>query len=183
MINEVFQGVQSGDAEKLKKIFSVNGELVNEENKDGLTPLGFAAHFGRKEAVQVLLDFGADINALSHSKIEYIPSNTALHAAIAGERDMDVIKLLLSNGAKTVIFDSNGHTALHTAAYHADNPELIKLLIDHGAEVNGRAAGGKTALELAEEQMNEKAAGNSPAAFWPLKTISPLLQNNLPDRN
>ncbi|UTR12595.1 ankyrin repeat domain-containing protein [Evansella sp. LMS18] len=158
MINEVFQAAQSGDAEKLKNILSVNRQLVNEENKDGLTPLGFAAHFGKKEAVQVLLDFGADINALSHSKVEYIPSNTALHAAIAGERDMDVIKLLLSNGAKTVIFDSNGHTPLHTAAYHADNPELIKLLIDHRALVNVKVAGGKTALELAEEQGNKQAA-------------------------
>lgn len=69
--------------------------LAHTENSEGLTPLGFAAHFGSKAAVQVLLDYGVDVNAVSHSKISYIPSNTALHAAIAGERDPEVIRLLL----------------------------------------------------------------------------------------
>ncbi|MFB0845223.1 hypothetical protein [Paenibacillus oleatilyticus] len=58
--------------------------LAHTGNGDRLTPLGFAAHFGNKAAVQVLLDYGADVNALSHSKISYIPSNIALHTAIAG---------------------------------------------------------------------------------------------------
>ncbi|MBD0382305.1 ankyrin repeat domain-containing protein [Paenibacillus sedimenti] len=158
IIVDVFQSAQSGDATRLKEILKSHPNLANTENGDGLTPLGFAAHFGHPQAVQVLLDHGADVNAVSHSKISYIPSNTALHAAIAGERNVDVIKLLLDNKAQTTIMDGNGHTCLHTAAFHDDNIELIQLLIEHGADVHARAEGGATPLSLALEQGNNKVA-------------------------
>ncbi|MFE1630576.1 ankyrin repeat domain-containing protein [Brevibacillus reuszeri] len=154
MTEELFQAAQSGDTERLTAILEVNPHLVNIENSDGLTLLGYAAHFGNKAAVQLLLDSGADVNAVSHSKVSYIPSNTALHAAIAGERDPEVIQLLLSRNAKTTIFDSNGHTCLHSAAFHNDNVELIRLLLAHGADVNACARGGDTALSLAIKQGN-----------------------------
>lgn len=158
IISNVFQMAQSGDATRLKEILEPRPNLANTENSDGLTPLGFAAHFGNKDAVQVLLNHGADIDAVSHSKISFIPSNTALQAAIAGERNMDVIKLLLSHNAQTNILDSNGHTCLHTAAFHDDNEELIRLLIEHGADVNARVEGRETALSLAIKQGNNNVA-------------------------
>ncbi|CAM2988138.1 ankyrin repeat domain-containing protein [Paenibacillus sediminis] len=143
---------------QLRDIFEAHPELANRENSDGLTPLGYAAHFGKKDAVQVLLDYGADIDAVSHSKITFIPSNTALHAAIAGERNVDVIRLLLVNKAQTNIFDSNGHTCLHTASFHDDNLEIIRLLIEHGADVNSKAEGGETALSVAISQGHHNVA-------------------------
>lgn len=156
-IDDVFQAAQTGDAARLKEILAAHPHLTNTENSEGLTPLGYAAHFGNKDAVQVLLDYGAEVNALSHSKISYIPSNTALHAAIAGERNLDVISLLLAHQAKTTIFDSNGHTCLHSAAFHDDSTELIRLLIEHGADVNAKAGGGESALSLATKQGNHEA--------------------------
>lgn len=158
MINEVFSAAQTGDTKQLKGLLDIDSTLANTENSDGLTPLGFAAHFGQAESVKVLLEYGADVNAVSHSKVSYIPSNTALHAAIAGERNMEVIKLLLSHNTQTNIFDSNGHTSLHTAAFHDDNIEMINLLLEHGANVNAKAEGGKTALELAIENGNINVA-------------------------
>lgn len=158
MINDVFNAARSGDSVRLKEIFDTNPTLTNMENSDGLTPLGFAAHFGHADAVKQLLNYGANVNALSHSKVNYIPSNTALHAAIAGERNVDVIKLLLKHNAQTNIFDSNGHTCLHTAAFHDDNIEIVNLLIEHGANVNARVEGGKTSLALAKEKGNHQVA-------------------------
>jgi len=158
MIDEVFRAVQLGEASRLKDIIESRPHLANTENGDGLTPLGYAAHFGNKDAIQILLDYGADVNAVSHSKISYIPSNTALHSALAGERSVEVIRLLLSHHAQTNIFDSNGHTSLHTAAFHDDNLEIIRLLIDHGADVNARMEGGETALSLAVNQGNNNVA-------------------------
>jgi uncharacterized protein len=157
-IRDVFQAAQSGNASLLNSLLNSDPILANTENSDGLTPLGFAAHFGQKNTVQALLNHGADVNSISHSKIEYIPSNTALHAAIAGERNLDIIKLLLKHKALTNIFDSNGHTSLHTAAFHDDNKEIISLLIEHGANVNAKVQGGKTALTIAIEEGNNQVA-------------------------
>ncbi|MCC3377119.1 ankyrin repeat domain-containing protein [Cohnella sp. REN36] len=158
IIDEAFQAAQAGEASRLKDMIESHPHLANTENRDGLTLLGYAAHMGNKAAVQELLNHGADVDAVSHSKISYIPSNTALHAAIAGERNMDVIRLLLSHRAQTKIFDSNGHTCLHTAAFHDDNLEMIRLLIEHGADVNARMEGGETALSLAIKQGNHRVA-------------------------
>lgn len=157
-VRDLFKSIESNDVEALHKVLISNPALANKENEQGLTPLGFAAHFGNKDIVQLLLNFNADINAVSHSKIEYIPSNTALHAAIAGTRNLEVIELLLNNQANTNIFDSNGHTAIHTAVFHDDNIELINLLIKHGASVQAKAEGGKTALELAIELGSHQVA-------------------------
>ncbi|MFX3634224.1 MAG: ankyrin repeat domain-containing protein [Candidatus Pristimantibacillus sp.] len=158
IINQIFQAAQAGDASRLKNILEEHPQLANTANSDGLTPLGYAAHFGNKDAVQVLLGYGAAIDAVSHSQVSYIPSNTALHAAIAGERSLDVIGLLLSNHAQTTINDSDGHTCLHTAAFHSDNVELIQLLLQHGADVQAATESGDTALSLAIQQGNNNVA-------------------------
>lgn len=158
IINQLFQAAQAGDASRLKDILEDHPHLANTANGDGLTSLGYAAHFGNKDAVQVLLDYGAAIDAVSHSLVSYIPSNTALHAAIAGERSLEVIGLLLSHAAQTTIPDSDGHTCLHTAAFHTDNVELIRLLLQHGADVQAATDGGDTALSLAVQQGNHNVA-------------------------
>lgn len=158
IVDDVFQAAQEGDTARLNKILESHPSLANMENNEGLTPLGYAAHFGKEEAVQVLSNHGADINALSHSKVSYIPSNTPLHAAIAGERSMDVIRLLLTHNAQTNILDSDGYTSLHSAAFHADNVELIQLLIDHGADINAKSEDGVSSLDIAIKQGNHNVA-------------------------
>ncbi|MEK4452561.1 ankyrin repeat domain-containing protein [Paenibacillus sp. FSL L8-0506] len=158
IINDVFQAAESGQVERLKEILEAHSNLANMENNEGLTPLGYAAHFGKVEAVQVLLDYGADIDAVSHSQISYIPSNTALHAAIAGERNMEVIRVLLQHQAKTNIFDSDGYTSLHSAAFHTDNVELIELLIEHGADISAKIKSGESAWSVAIKQSNHNVA-------------------------
>lgn len=158
MVKKLFQAAERNDIRTLKDLLQITPSLANTENEEGLTPLAYAAHFGQQEAVELLLAFGANVNAISHSKVSYIPSNTALHAALAGERDLGVIKTLLEHKAQPNIFDSNGHTCLHTAAFHEENTDLIHLLMEYGASVTAKVEGGKTALELAEAQGNVKIA-------------------------
>jgi ankyrin repeat protein len=155
-IEAVSQAAQLGDAARLRELLESEPSLLNTENADGLTHLGVAAHFGQIESVQVLLEFGADPNALSHSAISYIPSNTALHAAIAGKRNIELIQLLLKHMASPTILDSNGHMSLHVAAFHDDNEVIIRLLLEHGAPLHVKSTDGKTALVIAMEQGNLK---------------------------
>ncbi|WP_438431491.1 ankyrin repeat domain-containing protein [Gorillibacterium sp. sgz500922] len=157
-VTRLFQAAQAGDAPALEELLQAEPELANRENEDGLTPLGFAAHFGSPAAVRVLLEHGADVEALSHSRVPYIPSNTALHAAIAGERSVEVIRLLLDRGADPNRTDSDGHTCLHAAAFHDDGTEILQLLIGRGAELNARGGAGETALSLAIRQGNRTTA-------------------------
>ncbi|MFC4099140.1 ankyrin repeat domain-containing protein [Paenibacillus xanthanilyticus] len=158
MIHDIFEAARTGDREQLQLLLEQNPALANAKNEHGLTPLGFAAHYGQAEAVKALLAHGAEVNAVSHSRIPYIPSNTALHAAIAGERDMDVIRVLLANNANPNIFDSNGHTSLHTAAFHDDNAELVQLLMEHGADAGASIEGGEDAVSLAKARGNLRVA-------------------------
>ncbi|KZE46210.1 hypothetical protein AV540_00955 [Brevibacillus parabrevis] len=157
-INELFHAAQTGDTAQLQTILAKDSRYANVQNSDGLTLLGYAAHFGNKDAVKLLLAHGADVNATSASKISFIPSNTALHAAIAGEKSFEVIELLLQHQAQTNLFDSNGHTCLHAAAFHCENLELVQMLIEHGADVNARQEGGDSVLSLAIRQGHDAVA-------------------------
>ncbi|CAI6082580.1 hypothetical protein PAECIP112173_03616 [Paenibacillus sp. JJ-100] len=158
MVEQLFQAAEHGEINKLKSLLQERPELANIENKDGLTALGYAAHYGQAGSVQLLLEHGADVNAVSHSRISFIPSNTALHAALAGERSLQVIRQLLEHGTSTSIPDSDGQHALHTAAFHTDQTAIIELLLEHGADVSAQDAAGATALQIAQQRGNSSVA-------------------------
>ncbi|MGO4730596.1 ankyrin repeat domain-containing protein [Paenibacillus sp. 2KB_22] len=157
-MNQLFQAAQAGDVVTIAAMLASQPELTNTENQDGLTPLGYASHYGQAGVVRVLLEHGANVNALSHSKISFIPSNTALHAALAGERSSEVIRLLLQHGASSSILDSDGQYALHSAAFHTDQTELIEMLIQHGADPHALNSAGQTPLDIALERGNTSTA-------------------------
>ncbi|MEH6937148.1 ankyrin repeat domain-containing protein [Bacillus sp. JJ664] len=149
-ITTLFHAAEIGDHQLVDKLLSEQPALVNKENESGLTLLGIAAHFGKIEVVKNLLSHGAEINAISHSKISFIPQNTALHASIAGAKSIETIECLLLNGADCNIKDSEGHTPLHIAAFEG-SISIAKLLIGNGAKIY-KSNAGKTPLHIAEER-------------------------------
>jgi len=78
---------------------------------DGWTPLHLAAFFGQIDAARLLLDAGADVNAVSGNSL----ANTPLHAATAGKQ-ADVALLLLAHGADAHAVDAGGHTPRQIAS-------------------------------------------------------------------
>jgi uncharacterized protein len=132
IINAAFKAAEAGDASQVAQLVGETPSMANAENADGLTLLGYAAHFGHPEVVGKLLDAGADIHAVSHSKLSFIPSNTALHAAIAGNHGHAVVELLINAGADVNAVDSLGHTPLEAAAFEG-NLNILQLLLAHGA--------------------------------------------------
>jgi len=149
-LTTLFHAAEIGDHQLVDNLLSEQPALVNKENESGLTLLGIAAHFGQIEVVKNLLSHGAEINAISHSKISFIPQNTALHAAIAGAKSIDTIEYLLLNGADCNIKDNEGHTPLHIAAFEG-NISIAKLLVENGAKIY-KSNAGNTPFQIAEER-------------------------------
>lgn len=155
-ISELFKVVQEGNAVRLRELLDVEPILANTENSDGLTPLGFASHYGQKETVQVLLEFGADVNALSHSKIAFIPSNTALHAAIAGGSSRELVEFLIAKGADVNALDSLEHAPLQSSAFEG-KIDIAILLIENGADIS-RNTGQGSAMSIAKKREHHEFA-------------------------
>jgi ankyrin repeat protein len=74
----LIDAVRSGDIEAVKTALSSGGD-VNLRDKQGRTPLLFAAAAGRQDIVNLLLEKGADPNIADNA------GRTALHLVLAGE--------------------------------------------------------------------------------------------------
>ena len=88
--------------------------------------------------IEILLDAGADINALGSG------DKTPLNEAVFPGRKA-AAELLIRRGASLEIGDCDGFTPLIWAAY-LGNLEMATLLVENKAQVDARDKGGNTAL-------------------------------------
>ena len=139
-----------GDAQRLQRILEEDPALVNAPNHDGFSPLGLAAFFGHKAAVQVLLARGAEVDTVDKSRF----ANAPLDAAVAANH-IEVVKVLLQNHASVNVRSTGGFTPLHKAALNG-NLEIAKLLLDHGADSTAGNDEGKSPLQCAAEKGHEE---------------------------
>ena len=105
-----------------------------------------------KEALQALVDQGANVNARNGY------DQTALSVAFA-KRNEKAISVILTAGADPNIVDADGDTCLHRAVYQGFSKEVLHSLVVHGANVNATNNKHKTALSvaLACSRKNENA--------------------------
>ncbi|NBX72423.1 ankyrin repeat domain-containing protein [bacterium] len=132
--------IQQGCVESLKEVFNQDPGLMNSSIGARLSsPLMLAIRCNQRAIVELLLEKGADVNAID-SRSETV----LMHAA--DEKDyQDIVKVLLEKGADVKAIDSRSNTALMHAAIN-DHQESVKFLLDHGAEVNAQDENGWTAL-------------------------------------
>jgi ankyrin repeat protein len=121
---------------------------------DGFTPLHLAAYFGREPTARVLLERGADPDAVSHNPMALRP----LHSA-AVSPSLGIVKMLVAGGADINAKQHGGWTPLHAAAFNGDLP-MAEYLVAHGANLSLKSDDGKTPLDVAVGK------GRSQVAAW-----------------
>ena len=150
-------------------------------NKRNETALSLACQNGKEDAIEVLLNAGADKNIANkygntclHEAVTQSFSNAVLQAIIdhgaelnvknmfyqtalalaCGQKKEDAIHVLLNAGADPNIAYKTGNTCLHEAVIQTFSETILEAIIDHGAEVNTRNKQYETALQLACEKGN-----------------------------
>ena len=134
-----------GRLDRLVALLDEDPAAANAWSRDGFSPLSLAIFGGRADAVRLLLDRGADVEALSHhATIQVRPLQTA-----AFVRDAELGRMLLEAGADPNSQAEGGFTALHSAAQNGDLA-FARLLLDHGADPSIEVSE-KRAADFAEE--------------------------------
>ncbi|QDU37115.1 Ankyrin repeat protein [Maioricimonas rarisocia] len=152
------------------------GADVNEQNREGNTPLHLAVRFNKPESVRLLLDAGADPNIA-----DFQGETPLLSATFNAHRQVSTRIALMLIGASA---DPNvhsihaDHTPLHRASKHrnlviaralldagadpdalkkydetplhvAGSADMVELLVAGGADIEARMHNGNTPLQLA----------------------------------
>jgi len=142
----LFWAVDNGH-ETITRLLFERGFDIN-SRRQGWTPLLSAAVRGHTGVVKVLLERDADVDAALTTEAEDKNNKTSLMlGAIAGH--LEIVSLLLANGAQTDVKDMRGNTALLYAAA-AGRLEVVKVLLDGGSDLQARNNGGYTAVMLAQ---------------------------------
>ncbi len=139
---DIFEAASVGDSARLRELLKTEPEIVNAWSADGFTPLHFACFFGQEEAARMLLDGGADVNAMARNPMQVMP----LHSAAAA-RNLAIVRALLERGAPVNARQQKGWTALHAAGQSGDR-EMFELLVSHGADPNLPNEEGVTSASL-----------------------------------
>jgi ankyrin repeat protein len=124
-----------------------SGAYIDAVNKYYETPLYLTASDGDEEAVQLLLDFGADINGNNENDPPLVVASEEGH--------LGVVNLLLSRGAdpnRTGMEFPFGETPLERASSNG-HLQIVELLLKEGADVTAHAL--KSAVSYGYEDVFE----------------------------
>ena len=136
---------------ELAKVLHRNGSSVEPRDDLECTPLHSAAVRGDLKMVQVLLDYGIDVDC--QNMFGSTPLN---HASRYGHpNSTKIARLLIERGADPNTRGVNGNTPLHRASEYG-RIEMARLLIEHGANVEVKNDDGETPLDKASEEQRDE---------------------------
>lgn len=142
---ELADAVFTGDMKKTKALLESGAPLETKSfDRTRPTLLMGAALNGHKEIAQILIKYGADIDAQAANDM------TSLRLA-AGNGHFGVVKVLLETGANVNPDATDNITPLYMAAQngHAD---VVRLLLKYKAIVDQKASSGSTPLFAAAQE-------------------------------
>ena len=150
-----------------------HGVDVNATHKNNVTALMIACGKGNEDAINVLLNAGADANIADangntclhyaagndcYTKIFHVIISRGVDVNVTNESNVtalmiacvkgnkDAINVLLNAGADRNITDADGCAYLHYAVYGRCSKDVLRAIIDDGADVNARSKNSVTAL-------------------------------------
>jgi hypothetical protein len=129
------------------KCLIAQGKDINARNISGETPLHLAVAEGNNETVQLLLESGAEVDAVTTNS-----GCTSLHYA-ASLGHAGLCELLVRYGADPDAQTAALETALHLAVSRG-HPEVVALLLKYNASLDIRDKDGMTPLQQAENINN-----------------------------
>ena len=139
---DIYDACRKGNLELIKQLSKVNPDTINTPNKSGYTPLIIAGYRNQLEAVKVLLDLGANVNAISED-------GTVLTAACY-KSNTALVKILLEQHADVNVKNNAGTTPLMFAIM-AENEEIVKLLMENKADTQTMDNSRKSAVDFAKD--------------------------------
>ena len=139
---DVFEAAGLGRVERLRELLDADSELARAWAPDRATALHFAAFFGQPEATRLLVERGADLEAVSSTFGDVTP----LHSACASG-ECESARILLEAGADPNVRQQGGFTPLHAAAQNGDE-ELARLLLARGADPEAATDDGRKPRDL-----------------------------------
>ena len=141
---DFYDAAATGHLGRVRELLASDPALANSYSSDGATPIGLAAFFGHKDAVQFLLEHGAQIHTLAkNAAFPFAPLHSAMSAG-----HKDIVLVLLARGADVNVREGGGITVLHEAA-GLGNTEYVSILLERGADPGARTDDGKLPEDFA----------------------------------
>ena len=159
--SSLIEAVLSRSVEIVRLFLEENRGGVKAVNNDGDTNLHIAVRLGLTEAVNMLLEAGADINAKTRDDL------TALHLAVRDRQEQVLVLLLKWRADVAATFC--GYSALHLGVIIGWRSGVRKLILS-GADINAVTSDGYTVMNLAK--------ANGDVKMMTLLRASPLLLAN-----
>lgn len=177
----LFEAAEKGDSDALRDLLDGSTLDIDVTDEHDRTAIIFAAHHGNPDAVQVLIDAGANINQTSavgwtaahdaafHGNARALKvlidsdadihqldndKSTPLLLAIQNNQN-DCAYILIKSGAQ---INETGNTLNWTPLMYAiakNNLRCVEMLLEADADLTHQAQDGSTALELAQYAKNE----------------------------
>lgn len=137
--------VRANDMAAVTRTLGKNPEMVKLTDNAGSTLLHHAVAFASLDMMKLLMDKGADVNAVNRRKSA--PVHWAIH-------DEAKVRLLHARGAAIDTKQVEGRTPLYQAASLANANGVIRFLLAQGADANSKNVVGSTPLMAAATRGN-----------------------------
>ncbi|MBS1599474.1 MAG: ankyrin repeat domain-containing protein [Bacteroidetes bacterium] len=133
------------------------GLNVNDTTSFGDYPLNAALNYRGFEAMKMLIEHGANVDAQTKTSLPNLIGCTPLMFA-AASNDKPSFYYLLEHGANPNLKSKRGYTAMMLLQQSEnDDPDMTLALIKHGAKISVKAIDGTDALYYAKRKGNTKS--------------------------